>query len=335
MSKRKKKTAALPATETETLRLVHELQAHQIELEMQNEQLRQTHGELEASHRRYFDLYDLAPVGYLTVNEKGTILQANLTAAKMLGLEIGLIVNNRLPGFIVREDQDIYHLFHKKLFETGASQACEVRIEIKDGALLWLHFVANLARGHEQTPECRLIMSNVTERKLVEAELMLLSIHDALTGLYNCRFFEAEMARCERGRQFPVSFVMADVDIFKKTNDRHGHAAGDALLKRVARLLTAAFRAEDVVARIGGDEFAVLLPDTDAITAEVVLRRVRQILQEHNAAHAKTPIRISFGVSTAEKRAPLSNLLREADASMYREKRENNASLYLSNDYRN
>jgi PleD family two-component response regulator len=75
-----------------------------------------------------------------------------------------------------------------------------VRIEIKDGALLWLHFVANLARGHEQMPECRLTMSDFTERKQVQEGLMLLSIHDVLTGLYNRRFFEAEMARCERGR---------------------------------------------------------------------------------------------------------------------------------------
>jgi PAS domain-containing protein len=113
LNKRKNKASAPPATEAETLRLVHELEVHQIELEMQNEQLRQAHEESEVLQRRYFDLYDLAPVGYLTVNEKGTILQANLTAAKMLGREIGMIVNHRLPGFIVREDQDIYHLFHK------------------------------------------------------------------------------------------------------------------------------------------------------------------------------------------------------------------------------
>ena len=83
------------------------------------------------------------------------------------------------------------------------------------------------------------------------------------------------MARLERGRQFPISIVMADMDFIKKTNDQQGHAAGDALLQRVAQTLTAAFRAEDMVARIGVDEFAVLLPATDATAAQVSLGRVR------------------------------------------------------------
>jgi len=135
-----------------------------------------------------------------------------------------------------------------------------------------------------------------------------------------------EMARLERGRDFPVSIVMADVDKLKEINDREGHAAGDILLKRVAQALTAAFRAEDVVARIGGDEFAVLLPATDATAAEVSLQRVRQIIHENNASGTGTPIHISLGVSTAQKTTGLSAALKEADANMYREKRGHDAS---------
>jgi diguanylate cyclase (GGDEF)-like protein/PAS domain S-box-containing protein len=170
------------------------------------------------------------------------------------------------------------------------------------------------------------IMRDITERKQVEEALRHLNTHDALTGLYNRGFFEEEMARLERGREFPISIMMADLDYLKDTNDQNGHAAGDALLKRVAQALNAAFRAEDVVARIGGDEFAVLLPATDATAAEVSLQRVRQVIQENNAAHTGTPIRISLGVSTAETPAPLSGVLKGADANMYCEKRGHNAS---------
>jgi diguanylate cyclase (GGDEF)-like protein len=175
----------------------------------------------------------------------------------------------------------------------------------------------------------KIIASNIrdiTARKQAEEALKHLSLHDELTGLYNCRFFEEELARLEHGWRFPVSIVMADVDYLKDTNDQEGHAAGDDLLKRVAQALNAAFRAEDVVARIGGDEFAVLLPTTDATSAKVSLQRVRQAIQENNAGNAGTPIHVSLGVSTAEAPVPLSGVLKEADANMYREKRGYDAS---------
>jgi diguanylate cyclase (GGDEF)-like protein/PAS domain S-box-containing protein len=166
------------------------------------------------------------------------------------------------------------------------------------------------------------IARDISERKRAELELKYISLHDALTGLYNRGFFEAEMARLESGRQFPVSIIMADVDQLKETNDRYGHAVGDVLLKRVAQVLTKSFRSEDVVARIGGDEFAVLLPGAGMAAAEDALHRVRKLLLEHNVAHSEILVRLSFGVSTAEKPATLNDILKEADRNMYRAKRD-------------
>ena len=108
------------ASPEETRRALHELQVHQIELEMQNEELRRTQEELEASRARYFDLYDLAPVGYFTLSEQGLILEANLTAARLLGVARGALVKQPLSRFILPEDQDIYYLHRKELLETGA-----------------------------------------------------------------------------------------------------------------------------------------------------------------------------------------------------------------------
>ncbi len=108
-------------------RALYELRVHQIELEMQNEELRRTQEELEVARTRYFDLYDLAPVGYFTLSEHGLILVANLTAARLLGVERAALVKHLLSRFVLREDQDIYYLHRKALLETGAPREVEER----------------------------------------------------------------------------------------------------------------------------------------------------------------------------------------------------------------
>jgi PAS domain-containing protein len=123
----REKTAGIPEnmealSPEETRQMLHELRVHQIELEMQNEELRRTQEKLDAARARYFDLYDLAPVGYFTLSEQGLILETNLTASAMLGLARGSLVKQQLSRFILPEDQDIYYRRRKLLFETGAPQ---------------------------------------------------------------------------------------------------------------------------------------------------------------------------------------------------------------------
>ena len=112
--------------------LVHELQVHQIELEMQNEELRRSEAELEAERARYFSLYNLAPVGYLTLNEKWQILESNLSAAGMLGLQRSKLVQRSFSHFIQNEYQDSYYLMQKQLLKTKNTQALELCMKIHD-----------------------------------------------------------------------------------------------------------------------------------------------------------------------------------------------------------
>lgn len=164
------------------------------------------------------------------------------------------------------------------------------------------------------------VVRDITERKHVEERLTYLSTHDGLTGLYNRSYFDETLARLERGRQYPISIVMADVDYMKKTNDTLGHAAGDTMLKNVAKVLSSAFRAEDIVARIGGDEFAILMPNTGTTEAKDALKRVRHNLHQHNNLQEGQPISLSLGARTTNKKMLLSELFKEADAEMYADK---------------
>ena len=150
--------------------LLHELRVHQIELEMQNEELRRAQIELDAARARYFDLYNLAPMGYCTVSEKGFILEANLTASEMLGIERSAMIKQPLSAFIHPDDQDIYYLHRKKLFETGKPQRCELRLLNADGAILWGEFLATLSEMPDGQPVCRVAMSDITVRKHAEDE---------------------------------------------------------------------------------------------------------------------------------------------------------------------
>ena len=147
----------------------HELKVHQVELEMQNEELRRTQKELEAAKARYFDLYDLAPVGYCTVIKEGLILEANLTAAILLGEgHRDAMVHRPFTQFILKDDQDIYYHHRKLLFETGDPQTCELRMVKGDGEVFWAHLRAILAVNPDGSPVCRVVISNITQEKQAE-----------------------------------------------------------------------------------------------------------------------------------------------------------------------
>ena len=163
-----------------TRHMLHELRVHQIQLEMQNEELRRTQEELNASRTRYFDLYDLAPVGYCTACEQGHILEANLTAATLLGLARTALVKQPISRFILKEDQDIFHRHRTRLLETGEPQSCDLRMARPDGATFRMHLECSATHDEAGEHVCRIVLSDITERKQVEEALQ--EANDQLRG---------------------------------------------------------------------------------------------------------------------------------------------------------
>lgn len=151
--------------------VLHELRVHQIELEMQNDELRRTQAQLEATKERYFDLYDLAPVGYCTLGEAGRIVEANFTVAALLGVDRGALVERLFSSLIHREDQDVYYLHSKQAFVPGKPKACELRLVRADGTAFWAELVVTLVRDAEGVGVQRVILSDISDRKRLEAGL--------------------------------------------------------------------------------------------------------------------------------------------------------------------
>ena len=143
--------------------LLHELRVHQIELEMQNEELRRSQGELEASQARYFDLYDLAPVGYFTLSDTGQILEANLAAARLLGVERSSLAKQSISHFILPEDQDVFYLYRKESLVGGKRKSCELRMLRPGSPPLWVRWEESAERSADGAPMRRAVMSDISE----------------------------------------------------------------------------------------------------------------------------------------------------------------------------
>lgn len=424
--------------------VIYDLRVHQIELETQNEELLRLQAELNEAQARYFDLYDMAPVGYLIVSEQGIILVTNLTAARILGTARRELINHRISPFIFMSDQNIYYNLRKVLFDSELPQECELRMLRGDNSMFWGHLTASVVDSNGICT-ARLVLSDISlrkedEQKLIESEekyrllctsmdqaltlfeiitdaegmpvdfvfldinesftrffgytreetigkkvtevlpcisqyligffgkialtgepdfienysgagdryysvysyspkrrqfaalvtdvtdrmanekrITYLSYHDQLTGLYNRRFYEEEMRRLDTGRNLPLSIVMGDINGLKLINDSFGHSTGDELIRKTASIIREGCRADDIIARHGGDEFVIILPHTDSTETDKVIQRIQALVSKVEVN--EIGLSISFGYNTkTEMEQNIQDIFRSAEDHMYRHK---------------
>lgn len=231
--------------------------------------------------------------------------------------------------------------------QSGVDHEADYRALTASGDYVWIRDVVHVVRDEAGEVEALVgFMFDISERKRTEQELLRLqkeleelSLKDSLTGVANRRYLdrilEKEWTRSCRHHQ-PLSLAIFDIDYFKQYNDRYGHLQGDKCLKQVAQLLEESVRSVDVVARFGGEEFVLVMPQTDTAAAQAVVERCYQRLAEAGIAHEASPIadRLTFscglGSSLPEREESLEAFVERVDRSLYEAKSHNRNELVIA-----
>jgi len=273
---------------------------------------------LKESEEKYKLLFENAVEG-IAVLQQGKIKISNPMLRTILNASERELREKNILELIHREDREMVANLHRERIKGNKDQIIEeFRALRMDGAVRWIES-KGIRIMWNGAPASLNFLTDITERKETEKNILHLSYHDQLTGIYNRRFFEEELNRLDNPRNFPLSIVIVDVNGLKLFNDGFGHKAGDELIVTVAQLLDEESRGNDVAARIGGDEFVVLMPDTDEKQVKVFEKRFQKVLA--NKRVAGIPISISLGYATKiDESMAIQDIFKRAEEGMYRSK---------------
>jgi diguanylate cyclase (GGDEF)-like protein len=226
-------------------------------------------------------------------------------------------------GEVFRDDMELH--FREQLIELWQGKLFQQREVVNytlDGGELNLHLQFSVLPGHERDWSLvQVALTDITARKKAEAYLEFLGRHDVLTRLYNRAFYVEELNRLQRKGPPPITIIIADLNGLKAANDQWGHDSGDALLRRAGEVFNELIAKPHCAARIGGDEFAVLLPATDLRDGEAIVDSIHKLVAVNNQFYPGLTLSLSMGVATSGPGERLESVAKRADLLMFEQKR--------------
>lgn len=282
---------------------------------------------LRVSEQRYRFLVEYQGEGVVMIDTSGIISYINEAGAKLVESTPDNVIGQPVMGFI----PDTYKTILNEQLEKrriGISSSYELTLKSSAGNLREVLVTATPRQNSEGIYNGTLaIFRDITERKQLEEKLRYQSSHDPMTGLYNRAYYDEILRQHDSGTSPQTSIIIVDVDGLKEVNDQDGHRAGDQLIRKVAHLLVSSFRTRDVISRIGGDEFAILLFDTDESQLHQAILRLRHNLEEvNNGVSNQEQISFSIGGATTNPNRDINQTQILADLRMYRQKRRKKAA---------
>lgn len=273
---------------------------------------------LMASEEKYSSYIENSPCGVFVVDAMGQYVEVNRALCLITGYSHEALLQRTYQDLTAAASMAEAQVAFQSLCILG-SMSRELAMVHRDGSLRWISLDAVRLSADRFLG----FSIDITEKKRAEAELIHLSNHDALTGLYNRRFFEAELVRLDNANALPLSVIIGDINGLKLVNDAFGHAEGDRLITDCAVVLAGCCRNGDTLARIGGDEFAILLPQTESAATSAVVTAIQAELRafDSRTGEERFTHSISLGYSTKRTvREDIRQTVKSADEVMYQRK---------------
>lgn len=289
---------------------------------------------LQDNERRLRKTQEIANIGSWELDVPTGVLTWSPKVFSIFGIDAKLFKPNYdlFLDLVHPEDRSaVHHAYQDSIHECKGSYEIQHRIvRMDNGEVRHVHERCEHIKDYTGTIIRSVgMVQDITEQKVYEQKLEYISLHDPLTDLYNRNFFDAELHRLEKSREYPITVVSADLDGLKLINDTLGHSKGDEMLIASANALRNSLRQSDILARIGGDEFGAILPSTDSANGEAIYNRILDNIKMFNLGHSDLPLSLSVGLATVDsaEEADLHKLLKTADECMYREKLNRGSSM--------